>query len=278
MVDAVLILLGLCFGSFVNALVWRIHKQETGKTGRSKSTRGKYSIATGRSMCVDCGHTLEPKDLIPVLSWLSLRGKCRYCHKSISWQYPLVELLTAAIFVLSYTYWPSTLTGYGLFQYCLWLVFVVGLMALAVYDLRWMLLPNRIIYPLLGLAIVQQLVAVIFYGQGLHYLLQVWMSILIGGGMFALIYFVSKGKWIGFGDVRLGTLLGLLLGAPDLAMLMIFVSSILGTILVIPLLLTGKAKYSTKLPYGPLLIVGAVIVRLFGASIIVWYKSRVGLI
>ena len=275
MVYAVLILFGLCFGSFVNALVWRVHKQENVK---SKNKRGKYSIATGRSMCVDCGHTLEPKDLVPVLSWLSLRGKCRYCHKSISWQYPLVELLTALIYVLSYIYWPSTLTGYGLFQYCLWLVFVVGLMALAVYDLRWMLLPNRIIYPLLGLAIVQQLVAVIFYGQGLHYLLQVWMSILIGGGMFALIYFVSKGKWIGFGDVRLGTLLGLLLGAPDLAMLMIFVSSILGTILVIPLLLTGKAKYSTKLPYGPLLIVGAVIVRLFGASIIVWYKSRVGLI
>lgn len=278
MVYVVLVLLGLCFGSFVNALVWRIHKQETGKTAKTKSSRAKYSIATGRSMCVDCGHTLAPNDLVPVLSWLSLRGKCRYCHKRISWQYPLVELLTAFIFVLSYIYWPSGLTGQGLFEFSLWLVFVVGFMALAVYDLRWMLLPNRIIYPLLGLALVQQLVAVIFYGQGVHYLLQVWLSILIGGGMFAFIYFVSKGKWIGFGDVRLGTLLGLLLGAPELALLMIFTSSILGTIFVIPLLLAGKAKQSTKLPYGPLLIVGAIITRLFGASLIVWYKAQVGLI
>lgn len=275
MIILVLVVLGLCFGSFVNALVWRIHKQENVK---AKGAKTKYSITTGRSMCVDCGHTLGIKDLVPVLSWLSLRGKCSYCHKPISWQYPLVELLTVAVFVLSYIYWPSILTGYGLFDFGLWLVFVIGFMALAVYDLRWLILPNRIIYPLLGLAVLQHLVAVIFYKQGIGHLLQVWWGLVVGGGLFALIYFVSRGKWIGFGDVRLGALLGLLLGSPDLALLTIFISSILGTILVIPLLITGKAKQSSKLPYGPLLIAGAVIARLFGAALIVWYKRQIGLI
>src|SRR5690606_15326595 len=104
MVIIVLALLGLIFGSFVNALVYRLHEQSA--QGKKQRTKGKVknkqlSISKGRSICVHCKHELAWYDLIPVLSWLLLRGKCRYCHKPISRQYPVVELVTAAIFALS---------------------------------------------------------------------------------------------------------------------------------------------------------------------------------
>src|SRR5690348_8244818 len=107
--------LGLGLGSFVNALVWRLHEQELAEEEpKHKRAKGKarqlsakeLSIVSGRSMCPDCHHELAPQDLIPVLSWLWLRGKCRYCSKPISWQYPLVELVTAALFIVSYLSWP----------------------------------------------------------------------------------------------------------------------------------------------------------------------------
>src|SRR5882762_114793 len=109
MIIVVLAILGLCFGSFVNAAVWRIYAQEQVKSKKlqvKKSTN--LSIVNGRSVCPHCEHELAAKDLMPVFSWLSLGGKCRYCKKPISRQYPLVELLTAVLFVFSYLYWPFT--------------------------------------------------------------------------------------------------------------------------------------------------------------------------
>ena len=91
--------LGVCFGSFVNALVWRIHEQSKPKKKRAASDK-ELSVVSGRSMCPNCKHTLSTKDLLPVISWLTLGGKCRYCSKPISWQYPSVEMLTALLFVV----------------------------------------------------------------------------------------------------------------------------------------------------------------------------------
>ena len=99
MVVVLLVLLGLCFGSFVNAFVWRFHMQASAKT---KIAKAKYSIVRGRSVCVDCKHQLASKDLLPVVSWLALKGKCRYCKKPIHWQYPLIELITARVLWYSY--------------------------------------------------------------------------------------------------------------------------------------------------------------------------------
>src|SRR5438105_4077844 len=91
--------LGLAFGSFINALVWRIHE--------------KKDWVRQRSQCPHCGHKLAAKDLVPVISWLALRGRCRYCGKPISLQYPLVELAMAAVFISSYYFWPGGVAGVG---------------------------------------------------------------------------------------------------------------------------------------------------------------------
>ena len=119
----------------------------------TKQQLAKLSILKGRSMCPHCKHELAAKDLVPVLSWLYLRGKCRYCGKPID-DTPLVEAATAALFAISYLGWPGPLdTGLQWLIFAVWLIFVVMFVALAVYDLRWLLLPNRVVYPLILLAI-----------------------------------------------------------------------------------------------------------------------------
>jgi prepilin signal peptidase PulO-like enzyme (type II secretory pathway) len=111
----------------------------------ARKKRPELSILKGRSQCVNCEHTLAAKDLVPVFSWLSLKGKCRYCKKPISYHYPAVELLMASLFVISYSFWPYGLTGTYWSGFIAWLVAIVILVALLVYDARWMLLPNRLV-------------------------------------------------------------------------------------------------------------------------------------
>ncbi len=270
MILLVLILLGLCFGSFINALVWRLHKQAKSK---SKKQKAEWSMTKGRSMCVHCHHELAIKDLIPVFSWLSLKGRCRYCHKKID-DNPLVELLTPLLFVLSYLYWPLSFDNRGITVFIFWLVFSVGLLGLAVYDLRWYLLPDKVTYPLVALAATQAIAVSIFFHGGVSSLGQSVLGLGVGGGLFYILFQISSGRWIGGGDVKLGGLLGLLLGSPALAVLMLFMASALGSVVAIPLMATGRANRQTRLPFGPFLILATLIVRLFGQAVINWYKQR----
>ncbi len=273
MIILVLVVLGLAFGSFINALVWRVHAQEAAKTSAAKR---KLAITTGRSMCVHCRHELAAKDLVPIFSWLWLRGKCRYCHKPID-DTPLTEILTPLLFVVSYLWWPLAWTGEGKLLFGFWLVFLVGLIAMAKYDLQWFLLPNRILFPLCYLLAVQLALQFVVYGGGKDLLFRSIYGFLIGGGIFWALYQLSRGKWIGGGDVKLGWFLGVLVGGPANSLLLLFVASLLGTAVSLPLLATGRARRKTHLPFGPFLIGAAVIVQLFGTAFIGWYKRQIGL-
>jgi prepilin signal peptidase PulO-like enzyme (type II secretory pathway) len=281
MITLALLLLGLCFGSFVNAFVWRLHQQS--KTGGKKSKAtgeqrsAQYSILRGRSMCPHCRHGLAARDLVPVLSWLSLKGKCRYCGKPVSWQYPLVETFTATLFVLSYVFWPYGFEAAGMLQFAVWLIVLTGFVALIVYDLRWMLLPNRIVYPLIGLVLFQILVLSIVSGSGVAVIVEATWGLVFSGGIFYVLFQISQGRWIGGGDVKLGFLLGLLVGGPAKSLLMLFLASFLGTLVATPLLLSGKATRKTRIPFGPFLIIAAIIVQLFGPRLISWYYRSLGL-
>lgn len=293
MVIAILVIVGLCLGSFVNALVWRLRKLEElesagGEPTAKKSAKGKQltkrdlSITRGRSMCVHCHHELAAKDLIPVLSYLMLRGKCRYCRKPIP-DTPLAELLTPALFVVSYLWWPDPLTGGGLVAFVFWLFFLVGFVALAIYDIRWFELPHRIVLPLIALALLQVFMVAVIFGGGWPVVRDALLGAAIGGGLFWILYAVSPkekledgteiSKWIGGGDITLGTLLGLLVGGPGGALLVIFVASLLGTLVAVPLIVTGRAGRGSHLPFGPYLLLAAFIVRLWGESLIDWYTS-----
>jgi prepilin signal peptidase PulO-like enzyme (type II secretory pathway) len=275
MLVAIIILawFGLAFGSFVNALVWRVHEQGKAKNRKNKSVN--LSIVNGRSICPNCRHILAWYDLIPLFSWLALRGRCRYCKKPVSKQYPLVEVAQSLVFVLSYIWWPGGLHGGGDWTlFITWLATSVGLMALLVYDARWMLLPNRILYPTFYIALAGRLVYLIgFEGNKAHALLMWILSVAVSSGIFWILFVVSKGKWIGFGDIRLGLVTGTLLASPSKSFLMIMLGSLLGTLFILPALLLGKKKMASKLPYGPFLIAGTFIALFFGDKILDWYSN-----
>ena len=223
-------------------------------------------------MCPDCGHELATKDLVPILSWLWLRGKCRYCGKPISWQYPAVELSNGVLFAVSYVSWPLALHGVGLFQFVLWLAFVTAFMALAVYDLRWFILPDRIVYPVTVLAAIQVVVSAVWL-QSFAALWQPLAGAAIIFGLFWGLFQLSKGEWIGGGDVKLAITLGLLAGTPGKAFLVIFFASLFGTIGSIPQLLQGKQGLKRHIPFGPYLLLATFLVVLYGERFINWYQN-----
>lgn len=277
-------LLGLILGSFVNALVWRIHQQDLsgsdvpkGLKGGRPIIRGELSIVHGRSMCPVCHHNLGMLDLIPVFSWLWLRGKCRYCHTPISWQYPLVELLTAALFVMSCIWWPLGFSAAGSISFGLWLVCLTGFMALAIYDLRWFMLPDRIVFPLIVLALVYVVVSDAAFIDSWRLALHALAATICLSGLFFLLHTFSRGTWLGFGDVKLAIVLGLLAGDLPHVILLLFGAAVLGTVVSLPLLIQGKATAKTLLPFGPFLLASTFITVLFGTALIQGYFGLFGL-
>lgn len=267
MIAVILFLLGLCLGSFVNALVWRLRQAETGGV-KTKAKKRELSIIQGRSMCPRCQHILAPKDLIPVLSWLSLRGKCRYCHKPIE-DNPLTELLTGLLFVISYVSWPQALHGIEWLYLGAWLSLVVLGVALAVYDLRYMRLPNKLIVVAGAIVLVYTLLKVL--QTDISYLLDSLWGLVAFGGLFYVLFQVSDGKWIGGGDVKLGFVLGAWLADYRLSFLAIFIASLVGTLYVGWLALNKKVSWQARLPFGPLLLFGTFLATLYGQMLIDWY-------
>jgi prepilin signal peptidase PulO-like enzyme (type II secretory pathway) len=259
MVIFALIIVGLSLGSFVNAFVWRLHE-------------GKNWI-NDRSICINCQHELKAQDLAPILSWLWLRGKCRYCHKNISIQYPLIEATVTLLFLSSYELWPDSLRGFEIIIFSLWLLITTGLVALALYDLRYMLLPTKLIYSLLVVAIVMSTIIIYRSSAPLTTSIDLMIGSLIGGGIFYVIYLLSSGKWIGGGDVRLGFLLGLLAATPERSLLLIFLASLIGATLSLILMTFKRLKRTSLIPFGPFLITALFIVQFFGQHLIHWYRG-----
>jgi prepilin signal peptidase PulO-like enzyme (type II secretory pathway) len=275
---------GLALGSFAGATVWRLRarqllqdKAEGEPVDKQEYKKllplTKITLATDRSRCLYCGHTLTWYDLLPLISWLSTGGKCRYCHKKIGTFEPLIELGMAIFFVGSYLLWPNPplANTLAITQFILWLASGVLLAIAFAYDLKWFLLPNRVIFPLIGIGVVMGGLHVASAPDILSGLINVGGAALILSGLYYVLWLLSGGKWIGFGDIKLGLALALLLGDWQLAILTLFLANFIGCLIVIPGLLSGKLTRSAHVPFGPLLIVGFVLAMIYGQAILQWY-------
>jgi len=267
--------LGLASGSFANALVWRLREQASSSGTNPRFSAKELSIIKGRSMCPHCGHQLSAGDLVPVLSWLFLSGRCRYCNSSISAQYPIVELSGALVFTLSYVFWPGGVHGGSDWLLLItWLLSAVGLLALLIYDARWTILPNKIIYPTLFIALAGRLLNIVLFSDNkAHHLWLLASSLLVASGVFWLLFMFSKGRWIGYGDVRLGLVIGALLASPTKSFLMIFMASVLGLLFTSPALVRKQKNLASQMPFGPFLISACWLTLLFGDRLINWYTQ-----
>ncbi|HEY0965215.1 MAG TPA: prepilin peptidase [Candidatus Saccharimonadales bacterium] len=278
--------LGLVMGSFAGAQVWRLRahqlvedKAEGEQYDKKELKRllplTKHTLKDDRSRCLHCHHELAWYDLLPLVSWLSTGGKCRYCKKSIGWFEPLMEIGTAAVFVAFYHHW---VTSYGVESWPLlviWAVILVMMMILLAYDAKWFLLPDKIMFPLIGLSLIVAVWQIWTAAEPLTALGSTVGAVMLLGGLYLLLWLVSRGAWVGFGDVKLGLALGLLLGDWTLAFLTLFLANFLGLLVVLPGLVTKKMSRKTHVPFGPMLIVGFFIALFYGHSIIGLYVSLV---
>ena len=244
-------LLGLAIGSFLNVCSDRL-------------PRG-WSIVAVPSHCDSCGHPLSPWDLVPVVSFLWLKGQCRYCRARIPWRVPLVELATAVLF------------GFVVFRYGITpqagvlLAFVTVLVVVFVVDLETSLILNKVVYPSMAIALL-----VAPWGPAGHGLtlqaayLGVFEGVLVGGGAPLLIYLLARGGF-GAGDVKLGALLGLMMGfIPILVTLQL--SFMAGGLVAAALLVSKIRRRKDPIPFGPFLASAGVVGLFWGHTIFQGYR------
>jgi leader peptidase (prepilin peptidase)/N-methyltransferase len=243
-------LLGLAVGSFLNVCIDRLPQNK--------------SIAYPPSHCEACQHKLAAKDLIPVFSYLRLRGRCRYCQISIPRKLLWVELATALIFALLYWHYRlSPELGVMAFYACLFIVIFV-------IDLEHSLILNKVVYPTMVVALLLSLYPWPWFGEPMG--MRVAYAALggaIGFAVFLLIALVSRGG-MGWGDVKLAALIGLATGFP-MVFVAIIMAAILGGIVAVVLLVTRRRGRREMIPFGPFLAVAAMVTLLWGNNILGWY-------
>ena len=251
--------LGLAVGSFLNVVIYRV-------------PRG-LSIVRPGSACPGCSTPIAPRDNIPLLSWLLLRGRCRTCGARISPRYPLVEALNALLW-LALAWWAMSADAVPLLP----LLLVLGSAgaALTFIDLEHHRLPDAIVLPLYPVTVVGLVLDGVVSGQwpwtGALVGLAVWVGV-IGG-----LWLLSGGRGMGFGDVKLAPVLGATLGwvAPAAALVGLFAAFALGALVGVALLAARRAGRRSALPFGPFLIMGAGVGLVAGGRIADAYLGLLG--
>jgi len=284
-----LALIGAACGSFVGAMTWRMHyNNEIGtKKSKTKSKKNttrkpeKLSWVNGRSQCEHCGHQLAWYDLLPIVSWLWLKGKCRYCGKKIGWTAIALEIGVGAAFVVSFLFWPATSQAGPVGQpvqavgFLLWLITVVLMAALLVYDARWRLLLDKLLWPLIGVVFVWNVISFVVcathgWSVALGYLGDIALALIPVFGLYLVLYLISRGRWVGFGDVKFGIVVALILADWKMATLVLIGANVLGTLLVLPSLVMKKLNVNSQIAFGPFLILATFLTFLFGRPLIEW--------
>ncbi|NTW62091.1 prepilin peptidase [Candidatus Saccharibacteria bacterium] len=273
---------GLCMGSYACATVWRLRLKQLKQDKEAgydydhaeldRLKKLDRSLLGDRSQCLNCSYVLKWYDMVPIFSWLSLGGRCRKCRKPIGSAELLMELGMMLFFVISYAVWPHGLsTSVEIANLIIWLFAGVALAILFMYDIKWFILPDVVNYVLIGLGGFHVLFIMLVSGDKIGLAISMFGSIAILSGIYWILNKVSAGKWIGFGDVKLGLGMGLILADWRLAFIALFAANFIGCLVVLPGMLMGKLKRNSHIPFGPLLIVGFVIAELAGDYIVNLY-------
>ena len=253
-------ILGSVVGSFLNCVIYRL---ETGQ-----------GFVFGRSFCPHCKHFLGWKDLIPILSFLILKGKCRYCQNRISFQYSLVELSTAFLFLLNFYQFWNHITLSGFIDLIFLFIISSFLILIFVYDLKHYLIPDKVIHSTIGFTLLYQFFKVWNFG---HWnLFEIW-NLVIGilpSLFFLAIILISKETWMGWGDFKLSILMGLFLGWPKI-LVALFFAFFSGAIVGLMLIFLKRKTIKSQIPFGPFLVSGTFLAMFFGEKIINWYLNLI---
>lgn len=260
---------GLCVGSFLNVVVLRLKKGE--------------NFVAGRSFCPKCHKEIAWFDNIPLVSFFLLLGRCRRCQQKISWQYPLVEFFTGILFLVAFIFvWQEhLLLFYFAIELLYYFIIIAFLIIIFVYDFKYYLILDKVVIPAVVVVFLYQGIIFLiknnfFYSifsqeSRIYYSALIFSAIIIAG-FFLLQFLISRGRWIGGGDIRLGFLMGLILGWPK-AVLALFLAYILGSLFALPLLISGNKKMSSQIPFGTFLVVATLICLFLGQQILDWYLN-----
>lgn len=248
LIEFLTFIFGLCIGSFLNVCIYRLPESK--------------SIVHPRSMCPNCGALIRFYDNIPILSYVALKGKCRHCETSISFRYPVIELMSGIFAV-------GVFLKYGItFETAIYYAFVAALLVITFIDIDHQIIPDVITLP--GIPIffaasfaLPEITAV-----------ESILGILIGGGsLFSvawLYHLLTKKEGMGGGDIKLLAMMGAIIGWPGV-LFTIFVASAVGTVSGMLLMLKNRKTMKLAIPFGPFLAIGATAYIFFGPQLIAWY-------
>jgi len=258
-----LAVLGASVGSFLSVIIYRIKNKQKG-------------AIIGRSRCPHCKKNLSTFDLIPVFNYILLGGRCRYCKKPISLYYFFLEITTALVFLLMYLRFPFIIEGpmindylmdWTMFlPYLFWTVNSTLLIGIFFFDLQYMVVPELFLYTLIGSGLLGSIVT-----QSVDFpsiLIAVAMAMIFFGGQ----RYISKGKWLGEGDVYLAVAMAVMFGW-KLLIVAVSLSYVIGALLCMILLATKAMNVKSKIPFAPFLVFGTFATILYGNEILTWYMN-----
>lgn len=238
---------GTCVGSFLNVVVYRLNHN--------------LSPLKGRSFCPKCKKKIPWQDNLPLLSFIFLRGRCRFCHSPISWQYPLVELGTGTVTYIVFRI--SYLAGGDILSTIYYLLITYALIALFVSDFRYQTIPDEIVYPIILISLL----------YSIYYTPYALLTGISASLFFLALILVTRGQGMGMGDVKLAGLMGLVLGFPGIivAMMLAFLT---GAFVGVILVLVGKKRFKEHIPFGPFLTTATWISLFWGQTIWQFYLEK----
>jgi len=238
-------ILGIVIGSFLNVCIYRIPMEK--------------SIAFPPSHCTNCKHSLKPLDLIPILSYICLGGKCKYCNEKISVRYPIIEVINGILYLLVYLKFGLTLVA---LKYCI-LVSILIVIGMIDYDTQFVFTSTTIFGGII--AVIFIIIQAVLYNTGT---IDLVLGGVIGFAIIGLIVFLTKG--MGEGDIEIAAVCGLFLGVKGI-LLGLFLAVILGGIVGIIILLLKLKKAKEKIAFGPCIAIGSLISMLWGVEILKFY-------